>query len=215
MNEMLKRRLIGLLLIILMLFLFSLILPKPGEAPPENDAVQRVTLDLQASEVQPEMAPPVSSPLPPVIAAAQPVESQPVGKAVADTEPDIEEPAIPETSSRAVVRAATPPLVKPKAQISHVPPKPATTKQPQVVVKPNTKSHWFVQLGAFYDVDKARELLNKYKAQKYSGILSPMDRPKGPLYRVRLGPYAMREQAAETQKRMIKTGLSAASLVEE
>lgn len=215
MNETLKRRLIGLLLIILMLFIFSLILPKPGEAPPESEAVQRVTLDLQASEVQPDAAPPVLSPLPPVIAAAQPVAPQSPDKPVADTEPDIEEPAIPETASHAATRPATQLSEKPKAQSSHVPSKLAIAKPPQAAVKPNTKLHWFVQLGAFYDVDKARELLNKYKAQKYSGILSPLDRPKGPLYRVRLGPYAMKEQAAETQKRMIKAGLSAAALIEE
>lgn len=215
MNEQLKRRFTGLALIVLILFLLSWVLPKPGELPPAGDNVQRVTLDLQTSDVRSEASSPPSTPVPPVIEAPQSADPARIEKTAAAAEPDIEEPPPPATAT--VPKPATPPLETAKPVVRN-PPKAAAAlphvSSPNPAAKPAV-THWYVQLGAFSDVANARQLLEQYKAQKFPGILSPADTPKGARYRVRIGPYAKREQAADTQKRMIKAGAKGTALVEE
>lgn len=214
MNEPLKRRMIGLLLIILLLLILSLILPQPGELPPADQSVQRVTLDLQASTVQLDAALPITTPVPPVIQAAPPMAA--VVQPAADAEPDIEVPPLSEVASPVAAKVIAPPVVTLKTE-QQSPPKSlvAVPIKSAPVLRPGASAlKWYVQLGAFSDVDNARQLLQKFKVQKYSGILSPADTAKGTRYRVRIGPYATREQAADAQKRMIKTGVTGTTLVE-
>lgn len=214
MNETLKRRLIGLLLIILALFILSLILPKPGEMLSADENVQRITLDIQASAVQSVALPPISSSLPPVIEAAQSEPPQ-IQKTGVDTVPDIEEPPLPIAVSTAEDKPAS---LAPVPKVRLQPPsKPAVAarKDDSTPSKPaSAEKRWYVQLGAFSDIDNARQLLQKFKAQKYSGIVSPADTPKGTRYRVRIGPYVTRERAADAQKRMIKIGVAGTTLIE-
>lgn len=216
MNEQLKRRFTGLALIIFVLFLISWVLPKPGEMLPDGENVQRVTLDLKASETIAD-APSLTATLAPApVEVLSHVESAVTEKVVNTPEPDIEEvpssELISKVSSGSVVTAsptAKPPVKKPLNAI--------TTPQvsaPKAAPK-SAEPHWYVQLGAFSEVGNARQLLERFKAQKYSGFLSPADTSKGTRYRVRIGPYAKREQAMGAQKRMIQAGTTGTTLVEE
>jgi cell division septation protein DedD len=138
-----------------------------------------------------------------------------VQKAVADTEPDIDEPVVPEAVSHAVAPPGAQGSGRTKVLTNQPPPKPVAAKPPQVLAKPNTKSHWYVQLGAFSNMDNAHLQLDKWKARKYQGILSPLDARKGPLYRVLIGPYTTKDQAADAQKQMIQAGELRTALIEE
>lgn len=213
MNEQLKRRFTGLALIILVLFLLSWVLPKPGEPPPTGDNVQRVTLDLQVSEAQSDVLSPVSTPVPSAIEAPRLVDPIQAEKAAVSVEPDIEESPLPELTSSVSPKPAlvAPTIAKP---ITKNPPKTGVVTAPKSISK-SSQTHWYVQLGAFSDVTNARQLLQRYKAQKFPGILSPADTPKGARYRVRIGPYAKRETAMEAQNRMVKAGATGTTLVEE
>jgi DedD protein len=218
MTETFKRRLVGLLLIVVLLLIGSLILPGPGESPPENNAIQRVTLDLQALPIETNTASPVSSPLPSVIAADKPPQPLAKDKVVAESGPAIEEPQIleatPETTSRVLASPAVQAVAKPLVALIY-PPKTIATKPSKASGKAGAKSQWFVQLGAFSDVENAHEQLEKYRTQKYPGLISPLDTRKGPLYRVRIGPYVTNELAEDARKRLSKAGATGTALVEE
>lgn len=213
-NEELKRRFTGLALITLILFLLSWALPRPGELSPAGDNVQRVTLDLQAPDIHDGPSPP-STPVPPVIEAPRSAAPDFVGEAAVTAEPDIEEPPQPAAVSSVAPKSGRLPATKPVVRDSSK----AVAGIPRVSAPPLTSEsgtiHWYVQLGAFSDVANARQLLQQYKAQKFPGILSPADTPKGTRYRVRIGPYAKREQAVEAQKRMVKAGATGTALIGE
>lgn len=215
MNELLKRRLAGLMLIILLTFVVSLLLPQPGELPLTDRNIQRVTLELKASSVQPSQFAPVATPLPPVIEASPPAKPQPAQISMVDTEPDLEVPPASHDDRASVVSQTAPVSKLPSPSAS----KPAVSvKKNAVTAAPksaSSASKWYVQLGAFSEVQNARQLLLKFRAQKYPGILSPAETPKGVRYRVWIGPFASRDQAFEAQKRMIKAGAAGTKLVED
>jgi DedD protein len=267
MDEVLKRRLAGALVLILVAFILSLILPKPGEIRSDGNS-KRVTIDLSPNAAPPVPAAAVPTPLPPVIAAV-PEPHEPANNDTAnvaaneDNAPQIEEPpaqastgerdsapaaaALPEKPKPAVAVApakpapekveakpalkladklaqkpeAKPPApeVKPTASAPVKPPPPAAQKLPDVAAKPPAvtppKAQWYVQAGAFTDVGNAHQALDKLTAGGLKGIISPLDSAKGTRYRVRVGPYAQREQARAAQERVAQLGYANGALVED
>ena len=252
MDEALKRRLTGALVVIVALFIVSLLLPHPGTVPSDNDN-KRVTLDLSGKDEGTTPAPVTSTPVPPVIAApsgdkpaskpeetlasnasaATPPEETP-SPAVLPSEPAIDDEPAP-------TKPASPPAATPAAPVAKpakpAPPKPAEkppakvepkaasaaavapAKAPAVVAKPSApvsaKTHWFVQVGAFSDVDNAHQVLDKLGAQGLKGLIAPMDSGKGTRYRARLGPFGTREQAKAAQDRIARLGYAGTALVED
>ncbi|MES2489256.1 MAG: SPOR domain-containing protein [Pseudomonadota bacterium] len=267
MDEALKRRLIGALILILAVFIISLLLPRPGVVHTDENN-QRVTLDLTGNTPEPVVAAP--TPVPPVIAATPtPVENGADNTTDnANTAPEIEEPPLPAatpaapvvTQSAPTVEPAKPAAVKPvpapapektevvtsesprdlkleeslkqkpipapekpktkpvektpPKAVAKVPapvtpkvePKPATTVAAKPATATPAKSRWYVQLGAFNDIDKAHQLLDKLKAKGLKGIISPLDSEKGTLYRARLGAYPTQDQAKQAQASAAKLG---------
>jgi len=266
MDEALKRRLIGALILIIAVFIISLLLPRPGVVHTDENN-QRVTLDLTGNTPEPVAAAP--TPVPPVIAATPtPVDSGAGNNADnANTAPEIEEPPLPAPTPTAPVVTQSAPVVEPAKPVVAVKPAPAPTPEktevavvesprelkleeslktkptpekpkakpvekappkvvakpaepvtpkvvpkpaPTVVAKPATatpaKSRWYVQLGAFNDIDKAHQLLDKLKAKGLKGIISPLDSAKGTLYRARLGAYPTQDQAKQAQASAAKLG---------
>jgi DedD protein len=116
MDEVLKRRLAGALVLIVAAFVLSLLLPRPGEIHTDADS-KRVTLDLTGSDTLPQAAPATPTPVPPVIASAA-VQSDHVSSdtaSIAANEADA--PQIEEPPAEAPKPAAVPALraVAPKA----------------------------------------------------------------------------------------------------
>ncbi len=88
-----KRRLVGVLVIVVVVFLISLMLPHPGTVRTDENN-QRVTLDLSGKE--PEVVHMTPTPVPPVIAAAP---SAAVAKPDQDNAPaKVEEPPVVSSS---------------------------------------------------------------------------------------------------------------------
>jgi DedD protein len=273
MDEVLKRRLAGALVLILVAFVLSLILPRPGEIRSDADG-KRVTIDLSPDATLPAPAAAAPTPVPPVIAAV-PENHDPANNDTAsvaaneDNDPEIEEPPVSTAQARAGERDAAPAAaapavlpekpepvaavatakpapekleakpalkladklsqkpepkppaseVKPAVQASAKPPPPAAQKSPEVAAKPSViappKGRWYVQAGAFTDVGNAHQVLDKLTAGGLKGIISPLDSSKGTRYRVRVGPFAQREQAKAAQERVTQLGYANGSLVED
>lgn len=103
MDEALKRRLLGALILIVVVFVVSLLLPRPGAVSTDTSS-QRVTLDLTGNSPEPAPMPVTPTPVPPVIAApAEQTASNTDSTNRTDsndnsTPPQIEEPPLPATT---------------------------------------------------------------------------------------------------------------------
>lgn len=134
MNEVLKQRLAGALVLIGAAFLISLILPAPGSLPGAGDD-PHVVIDLAATPADPLPAAP-PTPVPPVIAAPEkpsvPVEPAPD---VEEAAPRVDEPsaaadepaaAVPNRATASVVPRAEKAIAAPEVAAA----KPLTTPKP-------------------------------------------------------------------------------------
>ena len=120
------------------------------------------------------------------------------------------------------------PALKLESSLQHAPvasPKPPSLPDAKAVVtqpapgakpaQPEAVRQWYVQAGAFTDVANARQALTRLGAGGFKGIISPADTSSGTRYRVRIGPYATRDQARTAQQRMAPLGFSGGALAED
>lgn len=134
MDEAMKRRLVGVLVIVVLVFLISLLLPHPGTVKTDGNN-QRVTLDLGGKE--PEELHTTPTPVPPVIAAAPaPTEPKPASAENNGPPPQIEEPPVSNNLPAESMTDDEPPQPpKPQKPAEVASPKPAT---PTAKPKPET-----------------------------------------------------------------------------
>jgi DedD protein len=118
------------------------------------------------------------------------------------------------------VPAVTSPVVREQPVVESQPQvvtKPAVTAPPNAphparVAPPSTVGGRFViQVGAFAQEANAKSLQGRLKAL---GQESFVDRSGGTLYRVRMGPYATREQAMKAREALESAGVSAIVMLE-
>ncbi len=117
MNEQLKHRLIGALVLLAVALLMAFLLPKPGQVE-RDDGVRRVTIDLDGGEPQP-VAEGDRTP-PPVIAAPEPAADAAAvtdAGAPVDGEPEIDEPALADGEGDGRM-AAAPVAIKPSETLA-------------------------------------------------------------------------------------------------
>ncbi len=137
MNEQLKHRLIGALILLAVALMMAFLLPKPGHVE-RDDGVRRVTIDLDGGT-----PPPVAQGdrvTPPAIAATEPgAEGEPAGDAAAamEGEPEIDESGLAggDADSR---MAAAPVTIRPSETLAQAAPGrvlPAPGKAPPVQLK--------------------------------------------------------------------------------
>lgn len=220
MNETLKKRLMGLVVILCGLMALSLVLPKPSQEFSSDGKMRRVTLDLHesASAAVPDA---VVTPVPPAIEAVHPTAEQ---QEATDIEPDLDGSSDATQASAVVVEPpkpkpiadtakAAPKPTSPPPAVSHAKPTPPVTMPAKEKPKPGSE-HWYVQLGAFSEVSNARQLLLTYKGKSYSGIVSPAETPKGVRYRVWIGPYSAHDAALAAQQRLIKAGAQGTAVIQ-
>ena len=259
MNEALKRRLAGALLLIAAALLLSVVLPSPGPVADTDGDVRSVTIDLRATPVS--EIPVTPTPVPPVIAAPQKIAAadaaapdnddatltidQPVEN---DIQPESSVPSVapaaealpkPELKSESSTSAAdsaappqhAPPADGPATATTPVPPKlklePALKPPPTPTGKTSPPAapaaekpaagakQWYVQAGAFSEISNAHQVLKALVSGGLKGIISPADAHSGTQYRVRVGPFATREQAQAAQRRAVELGYKGAALAQE
>lgn len=164
--------------------------------PPEDSSLNNANTTPVEEVVAP--APPVTAPPPkPVLSRPNP----PVNSAVASR------PVEPARATNEVDKTpvnAPPRSVEPAPVISHPSSEKAQDKiQPTVtppvqVNKTAQNGEWVVQLGSFSDELNARALAKSVEEAGFHVNLSPLFAKKGTVWRVRVGPYATRDQALQT-----------------
>ncbi|MBS0336507.1 MAG: SPOR domain-containing protein [Proteobacteria bacterium] len=222
-----RRRLVGAIALVL---LAVIILPMVFDPEPRPNApLVSVRIPSEdGSKFTPKIAGKPSE------AASQPAETKPEEKAGAKA-PEPAAPAaapVPEPAKPAVETAKA--EEKPAATVAAKPaPKPAPKPVPKPVEKPAAKAaekpaekpaekvaspakageQFMVQVGAFASPDKVREITGQLKEAKLPHYTESVATAKGPVTRVRLGPFASKDAAEKARERAKALGLNPANPV--
>ncbi|MGH8445460.1 MAG: SPOR domain-containing protein [Solimonas sp.] len=118
-----------------------------------------------------------------------------------------------------VEKPAEKPAVAPPKPVEKPAEKPVEKPLPKPAEKPAEKpaapaaGSWFVQVGGFADIANARQVQGKLQGLGQASILSPIDTPKGTIYRVRAGPYTSHDAAQAALGKLNSGGYPDAKLV--
>jgi DedD protein len=171
-----RRRLVGAVVLALCAIIFVPMLLEKGPAP-LGDNVE-IVIPPSAPTKAPNAAPP------------EPIMPSPL-------------PLSPPAEPLSVAPAEPPPVAEPPQP----PKKPAveTTAPPAL---PRTvafaKGTYWVQLAAFTDDKGANAMANRVKQAGYPAYTEPTDTARGMVWRVRVGPYKIHEDAAAVRNRLKK-----------
>ena len=245
MNEVLRRRLVGLAVLVFGLFLLSWFVPggdgrgvEPGTpstlvALGPGGAVDAASAEAaQDLPPAPEPAPAVAAPSAPPIAdltgdakpAAESAQVVPAAPAVAPSPRATPKPA-PSAPAEAPVTShrpqPVPKLVPQKAEPAKpIAAKPAPKSAPPARPEPAEQavasaSGWWIQIGSYSDRNKAATILSLLRKVGHRGELSTIKGKKALLNRVRLGPYANEAAARAALPKVAHQGYPQAQVVSE
>lgn len=229
-----RRRLVGAIaLVLLSVIVLPMVFdPDPKPAPPpvnvripgedESRFVPKVVpkgaapavaeADKKKGASVPEAV--ASAPVPPVAPVApEPPKAEPKPAAKAEPVPVAPKPETPKPEApkpeAAKAVPAKPDAAKPPAKME---PKPAPAKAAAPAVSPSATpaatGQFYVQVGAFADAEKVREIGDKLKAAKLAYYTESVATASGSVTRIRLGPYASREAAEKARESARGLGLS-------
>ena len=200
MDQMLKQRLIGAIVIISLAVIFiPMILEGPDDelSPRTQDMPPPPTIDYQA-EV--ELPVPAESP--------EPAESP----AAAVTEQEVSaipEPSAPQTE--AVTSQAETPVKQPEPVEIAKTIKPAVVKQPPPKAPPKTttgpaitQGAWILQAGSFSQQANALSLRDRLKKSGYQASVQDSKGAEGHVYRVLIGPVNDRQAAEKLRDKLVR-----------
>ncbi|WP_407274978.1 SPOR domain-containing protein [Halothiobacillus sp. DCM-1] len=185
----------------------------PAPSPSQMQTLQNPPAPSLANNEPPPSSPAPATTVPPTVSsgtarsfdapAPKPATPPPAGdrtKAVDNLKPAPIEPVHP-----------TPEIQPPTSQVSRRPSEPAKPEAPRgmekpaepapsqlAISKPTSNGDWVVQLGSFSDELNARALAKSVEEAGFHAALSPLFAKKGTVWRVRVGPYATRDQAIQT-----------------
>jgi cell division protein FtsN len=182
----------------------TLVNPSPAKAmerKPEAPAVSvPANPETMATAAQPE--PPAA---PPDAVVAPTVEGRPAAEPAQKPAeaPPVETPqpgaSVPAPAPKSKPTSATTPLVR------DLKPKP----RPSAVEAASAASTYAINVGVFADAANAERVMAQLKAAKLAAYTQRIDGAKGPLTRVRVGPFSDGEQAAAAAQRIRALGLEA------
>lgn len=155
---------------------------RPRELPPH--AAQPAAKEIEAADARPE-APPVTPHIPANLPANPPAKP----------------PAAPPSPEATAQRATSVPAqTKPAEGPADTPQRKTTPTATEAFVARG----YFLQLGAFGNEANARQLADRARAAGFNVFVQE----SGGQVRVRMGPYAERKQALESQARLREKGFS-------
>lgn len=164
---------------------------KPEAAPPVAAVAPKAEPKVEA-KAKPESKPEVK-------AEAKPAETKPAETKVAETKP-VETKAA-ETKATETKAPAKPAESKP-AEI-----KPAKAETPKAKEVAKATGGFVIQVAALSDAAKAKELQAKIAGGGLKAYTEVVQTSKGPVTRVRVGPYASREAAEKARPQLQKLQL--------
>lgn len=212
MDEVVLRRVVGVLTLALAAFLLSWLLPRPGLDRLRGEGERVVTVDLTRPDATPQEAPgpaevaratstPAPESAPPTVAPVAPAPASPPEPAQTAQTAQIPMPPAPP-------KPVDPKPVEPKP-VEPKPSKPTPAAAAATAPSGSGTGEVMVQAGAFSHLDKAEGVRTRAAAQGERCMVSPAETPKGTLYRLRCGPYPDRAQAQAAVKTLTAAGIAA------
>ena len=127
-------------------------------------------------------------------------EEKPSAQAKAEPAPAPSTPPLAATKPTAPASVAPPakPAERPAAQEKKIEP----AENPAAKDAADAAGQWVVQLGAYKDAGKVRNLMSKLKGINVPAYTEKTETPQGPLVRVRAGPFASQEAAEKARGRV-------------
>lgn len=198
-----RRRLVGAIALVLVAVI---VLPMVFDTEPRQSAP--LSVRIPGEDEGPFL--PKALPKPPAPAAepaAPPKDAPATGEAPAKK---------PEERVAAAPQAAEPAAEK-KSEREPAAPKPTGAPKPAAASEPGQAGSpkFFVQVGAFREQDKVREITGKLAAAKLPHHTEPVAIAAGTATRVRVGPYPSRQAAEEALGTLQQLGLKGARVVEQ
>ncbi len=172
--------------------------PRPAAASPAPEAASSVLAEAPQEVVEPAPAPVTAKAPPP----APPVQAVPEAKPAAAAPKPAASAAAPKPATTDAQRARALLEDKPSAPSSAAPPVAAAAKDGRYVV----------QVGAFTDSAALREARQKVEKLGLKTYTQVIETDAGKRTRVRVGPFATREEADRAGARLKAAGLPAAIL---
>lgn len=213
-GTVIQRRLVGLIVLLVGVFLVSLLL---RNATPSSEALPSVVIPLGSQAgIEPRTNPADEPEVPPA----------PRGETLASAAAPVEAPAatLPDTAEEkpAAVEAAVAEKPKPKTQA--VTPKASAADKPAIakpaapkpsITRPDGPARWFVAVGAYKDPMAAQAIANRVKLAGFKAEVSAVTVNKDKLQRVRAGPFASEIAAESARVTLIVEGLTKAVTLSE
>lgn len=220
MDERLRQRLIGALILLGLAFLLVSLLPRKDVEQPAGTEPDVVTIDLRGDE-------PVAIEVVQIGQTETPESVRPVSAVEAgDSVPELPGDPPGDVDAASSVPTATPtPRATPTPTPTLTPtPKPTVTPAPPpratpvptsraVVAASGGDTRWWVQVGSFSDIGNAHGVEDRLKAVGQPAIISPVAAAQGTLYRVRGGPYASQAAADAALGKIRAAGFADARVV--
>ena len=208
-SVVLKRRLLGLSVLLLVLFLLSILLRALGQPElAQDDGLQTVVVPLGGGELPPVVAAPESGPVPEAAATESIIETSPLPGSASESV--AEPPTAKEVSSvsapPAVASAAVTPLAKPTAK---------TPVSERPAKAPGAIARWYVVLGTFSDATNAKALVLRARQSGFRAEVIPAKSGGSVRHRVRAGPFKTESEGQGARATMIVEGMTGARLVKE
>jgi DedD protein len=127
-------------------------------------------------------------------------EEKPSAQAKAEPAPAPSTPPLAATKPTAPASVAPPakPAERPAAQEKKIEP----AENPAAKDAADAAGQWVVQLGAYKDAGKVRNLMSKLKGINVPAYTEMTETPQGPLTRVRAGPFPSQEAAEKARGRV-------------
>jgi DedD protein len=186
-----RRRLIGAVaLVLLAVFLLPVVFDSDPALNTGNDIELRIPNKENAGEFQPKIDLPELDKMAAEVAAAS---------TAAVTQPaPVEAQIAKEIPPKPVLETAPKIDAKPKAET-----KPKAESKPVVKQQPVPKTGWVVQVGAFANVDTAKNLQAKLSKQGYHAYTEKA----GDVMRVRVGSFSTLDAAEKTKAKLEAQGM--------
>ena len=195
-----RRRLVGAIALVL---LAVIVLPMVFDPEPRQNApaVNIRIPNEEGSKFTPKVAPKAASPLPqsvaPSVIAPGPAKAEPkpgiAAAEMAAPKPAEKAPAPPKAAEK-------PPAVAPAVAPSAAP-----------APAPSSGEKYVAQVGAFASAEKVKEITDQLTTAKLAHYMETVATSKGPVTRIRLGPYDSKEAAEKARERAKALGLNAAN----
>lgn len=204
--EIIKRRLLGLLVLLAVVFGLSVLLRGLGGPTADESKLQTVVVPLGGSELPAtDTATILAAPEPEEVVAEDP-----------PTEPASPAAVAPAPISKPAASAPVPKLAPPKpAKPPAATPKEKEKSTASTSESAKKKNRWYILLGSFSDAANARALAQRAKSAGFSVDVSRIQTGGSTLNRVRVGPFKSESEAQSARATLIVEGLTGAKLQKE